>query len=184
MDKLQTQKEKREQFNKIIKLVRKDPEKGLKLFYEKYAKIIQITAQTICHSEYLANEVVNNVLIKVWKNAKKIKNIKNPEGWIYIVTANAAKDAMRSRYNLPLDAQIVSNVDFTQDIIEEQSFYYLIKDLSETEQEIIICKFVLNDTFQDIADMMHKPLATITSIYYRALSKIKNDFQEKKEKIE
>jgi len=31
---------------------------------------------------------------------------------------------------------------------------------------------------------MHKPLATITSIYYRALSKIKNDFKEKKEKVE
>ena len=58
------------------------------------------------------------------------------------------------------------------------------KTSPEIEQEIIICKFVLNDTFQDIADMMHKPLATITSIYYRALSKIKNDFQEKKEKVE
>ena len=49
-------------FNKIIKEIRIDPQKGLRLFYEKYGDLMQTTALSVCRSPSKADEVVNGVL--------------------------------------------------------------------------------------------------------------------------
>ena len=174
--------DKKKEFNKLMKAIRRDPEKGLRRFYEAYAKIITTTAKVICRSTDKTNEVVNDVLVKIWKLAETIGEVDNPEGWVYIITANTAKDAMRERYILPLDENIVSEEDQVQEIIDRHSFYWMIKDLSEIEQTVMIYKFVSLYTFQEIANELGKPLTTITSIYYRALAKIKKRVEEKIEK--
>lgn len=151
----------------------------MRRFYEVYAKIITTTAKVICRSTDKTNEVVNDVLVKIWKLAERVGEVDNPEGWVYVITANTAKDAMRERYVFPLDENIVSDDDQIQEIIDRHSFYWMIKDLSKIEQTVIIHKFVSLYTFQEIADGLEKPLTTITSIYYRALEKIKKNVEEK-----
>ena len=172
-------KDKKKEFNKLMKAIRRNPEKGLRRFYEVYAKIITTTAKVICRSTDKTNEVVNDVLVKIWKLAETVGEVDNPEGWVYIITANTAKDAMRERYVLPLDENIVSDDDQIQEIIDRHSFCWMIKDLSEMEQTVMIHKFVSLYTFQEIADGLEKPLTTITSIYYRALEKIKKNVEGK-----
>lgn len=179
MNERQNEEERKKQFKKLMKGIRRDPEKGLRRFYEVYAKIIQTTAQVICRSTDKANEVVNDVLVKIWKLAEKSEDIENPEGWVYIITVNTAKDAMRERYVFPLDENIVADKDKIQEVLDKDSFYWMIKDLSEIEQTIMIHKFVSQYTFQEIADELDKPLTTVTSIYYRALDKIKKAVEGK-----
>ena len=70
MNERQSEEERRKQFKKLMKGIRRDPEKGLRRFYEVYAKIIQTTAQVICRSADKAKEVVNDVLVKIWKLAE------------------------------------------------------------------------------------------------------------------
>lgn len=118
-------------------------------------------------------------MIKIWQNVDTLKTIENPEGWIYVITVNTAKDLMRGRYIFPLEENIVADKDQTEEIFDKESFYWMIEDLSEIEQNIMVYKFVLRFTFQEIADELNKPLTTVTSIYYRALKKVKIDFVEK-----
>ena len=177
MNERQSDAKKKKQFKKLMKLIKQEPEKGLQLFYEIYAKIILTTALVICRSMDKANEVVNDVLVKIWKLAEKHQDIDNPEGWIYVITANTAKDAIRERYIYSLHDNIVDNEDKIQEIVDKEAFNWLIKDLSEIEQTIMIHKFVLQYTFQEIATELKKPLTTVTSIYYRALDKIKRTIE-------
>lgn len=170
---------KKKEFNRLVKAIRRDPERGLRQFYEAYAKIITTTAKVICRSTDKTNEVVNDVLVKIWRLAETVGEIDNPDGWVYIITANTAKDAMREKYVFPLDENIVSNDDQIQEIIDRHSFYWMIKDLSEIEQTVMIHKFVSLYTFKEIADELGKPLTTSTSIYYRALEKIKKNVEGK-----
>ncbi len=86
---------------------------------------------------------------------------------------------MRERYVFPLDENIVADEDKIQEVLDKDSFYWMIKDLSEIEQTIMIHKFVSQHTFQEIADELGKPLTTITSIYYRALDKIRKAVEGK-----
>lgn len=179
MNERQSCEKRKKQFKKLMKVIKREPEKGLRQFYETYARIIHITAQVICRSTDKANEVVNDVLVKIWKLAQNSEDIDNPEGWIYIITANIAKDAMRERYVFPLEENMEADEDKIQEVLDRDSFYWMIKDLSEIEQTIMIHKFVLQYTFQEIADELDKPLTTVTSIYYRALDKIKKAVEGK-----
>lgn len=179
MNERQSCEKRKKQFKKLMKVIKREPEKGLRQFYETYARIIHITAQVICRSTDKANEVVNDVLVKIWKLAQNSEDIDNPEGWIYIITANTAKDAMRERYVFPLEENMEADEDKIQEVLDRDSFYWMIKNLSEIEQTIMIHKFVLQYTFQEIADELDKPLTTVTSIYYRALDKIKKAVEGK-----
>ena len=80
---------------------------------------------------------------------------------------------MNEPWNLELNEQICSSEDSFIDIEEKDSFDYLVGKLKEHEQEILILRFRVGYTFQDIADIKEKPLATITTTYYRALEKLK-----------
>ena len=87
------------------------------------------------------------------------------------MTVNCAKDKIKC------EKQYVELFDLQEDgsvgDYPEDDFYNKISTLDETEQEIMILKFVDDLTFKKIAKAMGKPLSTITSVYYRALEKLK-----------
>lgn len=163
-------------FYKLLQKMRKNPQEGMEEFYELYARKIKITAFcTLAKGRAVdrTDEVVNTVLLKVFEFAKNPEEIENPNGWISIVTRNSAVDVLKEKRFVPLNENMSAEKDPIDDFISEDAFYFLIKDLSETEQAIIIYKFVYELTFQQIADILHMPLPTVSSILYRAYEKIK-----------
>lgn len=159
-------------FNKLIKKISRKDEKSLEELYELYCKLIYTTALTVSKSSFKADEIVDDILVKIWRLANNLPNIENPEGWLYQITANCAKDKLKADkkydeiYDLfENDAQIEIN-------IEDEDFYKLISELNEVEQEIMIFKFIEDMTFEMIAKEMNKPLSSISSTYYRALDKL------------
>ncbi len=158
-------------FNRLIGKIAVKDEKALEALYDIYGKLIYVTAMTVTKSTFKADEIVDDVLVKIWKNADKLPMIKNPEGWLYSMTVNCAKDKIKC------EKQYVELFDLQEDgsvgDYPEDDFYNKISTLDETEQEIMILKFVDDLTFKKIAKAMGKPLSTITSVYYRALEKLK-----------
>ena len=96
----------KEKFNKILRLIKKDAEKGLECFYNEYGKMIYLTAKSSGCSHEKANVVVNSVLIKIWKKASQIKDIENPKAWVYTVAKNCAKDELGEVWHLELKEEI------------------------------------------------------------------------------
>ena len=158
-------------FNRLLGKIAVKDEKALEALYDIYGKLIYVTAMTVTKSTFKADEIVDDVLVKIWKNADKLPKIKNPEGWLYSITVNCAKDKIKC------EKQYVELFDLQEDgsvgDYPEDDFYNKISTLDETEQEIMILKFVDDLTFKKIAKAMGKPLSTITSVYYRALEKLK-----------
>ena len=158
-------------FNRLIGKIAVKDEKALEALYDIYGKLIYVTAMTVTKSTFKADEIVDDVLVKIWKNADKLPKIKNPEVWLYSITVNCAKDKIKC------EKQYVELFDLQEDgsvgDYPEDDFYNKISTLDETEQEIMILKFVDDLTFKKIAKAMGKPLSTITSVYYRALEKLK-----------
>ncbi|MBR2498750.1 MAG: sigma-70 family RNA polymerase sigma factor [Clostridia bacterium] len=167
----------KQKFNKILRLIRKDAQKGLECFYEEYGRMIYLTAKNTGCSDEKANVVVNTVLIKIWRKAKELSEISNPKAWICTVTKNCARDELSEVWQLELKEEICATDDDFHKVIDKNGFEYLISPLKEIERELFILKFMGGYTFQDIANSFGKPLPTITTIYYRALEKIKNFLQ-------
>lgn len=177
-----TGKTKKRKFQKLMREIRENPNVGLEKFYNTYGKIVQITARTICRSLEQADVVVNMVLVKVWQLSKEDVVIDNPEGWVYIITANTAKDALREKTFFPLHEAVADQKDEIQDLIDKDAFYSMIKGLSEKEQGLMIDKFIKKLTFREIAEEKGENINTVSAVYYRALKKVKKYLEEQNER--
>ena len=79
------------EFSELLEKINANSKDGLREFYEKYGKLIACTAAIFFKNQFLVDEIVNEVLIKIWKKSKYDCKIDNPKGWIYVITANCAK---------------------------------------------------------------------------------------------
>lgn len=163
-----------ETFHNILRKIRENEKRGMRLFYKEYGKMIYSVAYMSCHSRELADETVNDVLLKVWKMNETVAKMDNPVGWLYIVTANAARDKVRTEAAAASSEKPRASEGVSPRIDERESFFRMIGGLNEQEQQIMIYRFVSDYTFEDIARLTGKPLSTVTSAYYRALQKIKD----------
>ncbi len=166
------EREKRK-FNKIIAKIRVNPQKGLEIFYKEYGKMIYLTALAISRSTCMAEEIVGDILVKIWKLAPTIENIDNPRGWLCIITSNLVKDYFRKKKDDQLLVDVIpSKENPIEEYVSNCAFYEMIRNLSPEEQDVIICKLVWRFKFQEIAERNGQPLATVSSIYYRAIEKL------------
>ena len=173
-----TQEEKNKNFVALLEKININPRDGLKEFYDEYGKLIACTANIFFKNDFVVNEIVNDVLVKVWEKAKTVVEIDNPEGWIYVITANCAKSLLRKRRFLSLKESIVDERDRIQEFIDQDSFHFMIKDLSKIEQQIVIHRCVSQFTFEEIGRLLGKKTSTISSIFYRAMEKIKEKIKK------
>ncbi len=173
-----TQEKKTEKIGKAIEKIAQGKKDGLEDFYKIYGDMILLTAMSVCRVKDKAEEVVNTVLTKIWNLAKSLQEREVTEGWLYILTLNCAKNKLNEKKTELLSENIPSPNDFIQKMIDDDSFFFMIRCLPEAGQELMMDKFVRNMTFEEIAEEMEKPLSTVTSMYYRALTKIKENFKK------
>ena len=161
------------QFNILLKKISQDEKQALDDFYTEYGKLIYSIAMSVSKSPYLADEIVNDVLTKIWLSSKSLKNIDRPIGWLYTVAKHCAIDRVKKEkqtyeiFDMPQDDR---NID---ELVTADSFYFYISRLSEEEQQIFILHFIQNLPFKMIAKEISRPLSTVTSIYYRAIEKVR-----------
>ncbi|MDE6411339.1 MAG: sigma-70 family RNA polymerase sigma factor [Clostridia bacterium] len=167
-------KEEIKEFNHLIRKISLGDSNALEQFYKIYGRLIYISAFTITKSPYLADEVTDDILLKVWLNAKKLKKIKNVKGWLYTITVNCAKDKLRSESQASISVGKEIHNPF-EELMDKDEFLYDIACLNETEQKIVVFRLVEDMTFNDIAKIFKIPLSSVTSNYYRSLEKIKSN---------
>ena len=168
----------KEEFNKLLKKIGQKNKRALKILYDMYGKLIYFSALSVCKSSSISDEIVNDVLFKIWQLAGTTKlEIENPEGWIYKISVNLAKNRLE-RNVLPIDENIVYNKNEIAYIIEEDAFYSYISDLTEEEQAILVARFMQDMKFEDIANMLELPVSSLTTKYYRTLKKIKKRIEK------
>ena len=166
------------EFNNLIKKIADKDKVALEDLYKEYGRLIYSSAFAIVKSNHLADEIVDDVLFKIWQLSPKMNFIKNARGWLYRVTVNSAKDRLKTEHTFDelFDMSTCQLVINTEE--NNFDFYIHIAKLNVVEQQILIFKFVEDLSFKQISKEIGKPLSTITSIYYRALEKLKNnDFE-------
>lgn len=168
------------EFRNLISRIADKDKKALEEFYGLYGRLIQSAALATAKDTFMSDEVVNDILLKVWQQAPSIKGIKRPRSWIYTITANHAKNLLKKtkEYIEIFDIDIPVSVKEVDEIHEESAFIYRLKNLNENEKQIMIFRFVEDMTFKEIAYEMKEPLGNITVTYYRALEKIRKTLSE------
>lgn len=164
-------------FNGLIGEIAGGRRGALEEFYRHYGRFIYIAAKSIVNLPETVDEIIDDVLVKIWNNAPKLSPVKNPLGWIYTVTVNCAKDRLKANKTYDNIFEIAAEDNGIAAIENDDSFASLLAALDDDERQIILLHIAEDCSFKEIARQSGRPLSTVTSVYYRALAKIKGNLQ-------
>lgn len=167
-------KEDARSFNALLKRIAAKERGALEEFYNLYGKFIFISVKTVTGTLHIVDEIVDDVLVKLWNGAGGMSAVANPLGWLYTVAVNCAKDRLRTAAMYEDIYDIAVEDSGIADVENGDSFHSLLAPLDEDERAIIILHIAEGLPFKDIAAELLRPLSSVTSAYYRALEKIKN----------
>ena len=111
-------------------------------------------------------------MIKIWNNAPKIKNVKNPNGLVYCITKNFCLNMLKKKKAHALPDSIANTVAHKTNCIQIEEaniqFKQMISCLNEKEQQIVILKIMVGYTFKEIAKEMKIKQNSVVKNYYKS----------------
>lgn len=167
----------------IVSLLQEGDKRAIPIIYENYSGSLFGVINKIIKDEEMAQDVLQETFIKVWRYSKKYDPSKAKLfTWLYRIARNTAIDKLRS-HNLKFEKEIqisdsnvykISTLGLNQDTIDLQKH---VATLDLKYQTVIKALFFEGMTQQEASEELDIPLGTIKSrlkIGLRELKKIYN----------
>ncbi|MEN1785079.1 MAG: sigma-70 family RNA polymerase sigma factor [Bacteroidota bacterium] len=167
----------------IVELLKERDEKAISLLYDHYADTLYGVAHKVLKDEALAQDVVQESFIKIWKKSDSYDPSKAKLfTWLFRITRNTAIDKLRSLGNKnEKEIQIdVSDVYHLGEQHIRPEFLDIKKNLNHIEPKyrlVLEALFFEGLTQQEASEELNIPLGTIKSrlkIGLREMRKIYN----------
>lgn len=175
---------------KLIQLYIKGDEKSLEILIGRYLKMIYSFVYKNVGSQAEAEDITQEVFVKVWKNIKKFDQKKSFKPWVYQIAKNTSIDFLRKRKIIPFSKfenekgqnMLVDNMPATPDnLLENLSDKNVLagamQGLSEKEQKIINMRHRDGMSFKEIAEVLQESINTVKSRYRRTLANLKKNIR-------
>ena len=138
-----------------------------------------------------AEDITQEVFIKVWKNIKKYKKEQNFKTWVFSIAKNSTIDFLRKKKAInfsDLDS-VVNEPDFDfsetisdtnllpDEVLEKlqdsELLNNLVNKLSFQYKTILLLHYQEEMTFDEIGKVLNKPLNTVKSYHRRAILELR-----------
>lgn len=163
------------ELHEIFDKMRKDDKKSYEELYKKYYKLVNNIAFSILKNKENAEDISQNVFIKIG-NLKKEKLPNSYEAsWLYTVTKNECISLFRkTKETLTIEDIKNENLeDEIEGIIQKNSYEKLMENLEKIEKQIIFLKVEAGYSFKEIARLLKMPIGTVQWKYYKSLHALK-----------
>ncbi len=146
-------------------------------------------AYSILKNKDTAHDVVQECLVKIWKNRMKLPEINNIESWAMRITRNQCYDWVKvNRFNLQSDTDIgrddivgTGSSATDEDTLMKDRMQWLaqiIKSLTPKQKEIYHLREVEEMTYQDIAEILSLSLSDVKVTLMRTRERIRTTIEK------
>ncbi len=130
-----------------------------------------------------ADDIVQEVFIKVWNKRSSLRKDQSPKAYIYQIARNATVDFFRKKR-----VEVFSSFDQDETVFEDtleseelqpdeefekaetvEEVRKLLEQLPPKYREVVVLHVHQEQTFQEISDLTGVPMNTVKSVYRRAL---------------
>ncbi|AWH73147.1 RNA polymerase subunit sigma-70 [Dokdonia sp. Dokd-P16] len=153
----------------IVELLKAGDERAIGLLYDNYADALYGVAIKVTHDEELAQDVLQESFVKIWKNAHKYDADKaRLFTWLFRVVQNTAIDKVRSRKR-KMNKEVQTNdsnvyhVQSTSLAIEHMDIQEHANGLEDKYRVVIDALFFQGMTQQEASEELNIPLGTVKS---------------------
>lgn len=178
------------QDKKLIQQYLKGDEKALELLVEKYSRPIYSFVYKNTGSAVDAQDITQEIFLKVWKNIKKFDQKKSFKPWLFQIAKNASIDFLRKRKTIPFSRfenengqnmlvdSIESNpVNLIGTLSDQRTLAMAMQTLSQKEQKIITLRHSYGLSFKEIAETFEESINTVKSRYRRTLDALRKNIR-------
>ena len=128
-----------------------------------------------------AEDIIQELLIKIWQKKDHFEQIENKEAWCMTVTRNMCIDKLRGRKQSSADISdygFLSDGSATPDIAAEQKdslskVMKIVNELPENQREIIHLRDIEGYTYKEISDLTGMSEDQVKVNLFRARQKLK-----------
>lgn len=156
---------------RLIALVATQDRGAFHLLYEQYANAVYRYALSILRKPHLAEEVLQETMMAVWKGAKHFKGRSKVMTWILGITRNQAHSLLRKEsrgLRLPDTDPSAGTYDPTQSLHVDLCVQDALETLLPIHREVMHLVFYENLSMREIADLLGIPEGTVKSRMHHA----------------
>lgn len=146
-------------------------------------------ALSILKDPGVAHDVVQDCLVKIWQNRKKLPEIKSIDSWVMRITRNQCYDWVKvNRYSLTAERNIErddlglhESVQADQETLANDQEGWLdrvLQTLPQKQKEIYHLREVEELTYQEIAEVLSLNLGEVKINLFRTREKIRETFKK------
>lgn len=157
--------------------------------YDQYSNIVGGIAKSYLNVDDV-EDIVQEVFFRVYKGAKKFRGNSTFSTWLYRITVNACKDMLKKykrrseklvdfeeeEQSLQFETQPVEqDIESKMDIdLEIEQFREALSQLSEEDRLYITLRDIEELDYQQISEIVEKPLGTVKSRIHYARKRIQS----------
>lgn len=180
-------------FNECMERIKNGDQNGLRDIYNAYLSYIYSVIYTIVQSKENAEDITSDFFIKLWSIADNYKPGNGHKGYLATIARNMAIDYLRKHKKELLIAEFESADEDTEGglgaekvgnianqeksvediVVGDMNLKEALAMLKPKEREIINMKIMGDMTFQEIADILGRPIGTVTWQYREAINKLR-----------
>lgn len=157
----------------LLRRITRGDEDAFTAFYQETNKDIFAFALSILNNYYDAEDVMQEVFMKVKLQAGICSGFENANGWIIKVTKNTALDFIRKKKRCVIDEELAKGSIHTGDdgTVSDFSIFIseLFNELKEEERQIVVLHLISDMTHRAIAKALDLPLTTVKWRYRKAI---------------
>jgi len=176
----------------LIQRYLKGDEKSLEFLIARYLKPIYSFVYKNVGNTSEAEDITQEVFIKIWKNIKKFDQNKNFKPWIFQIAKNTSIDFLRKKKSIPFskfenekgqNVLLENMADEPSNLVGNLSDKGVLAEaslgLNDKEQKIIKLRHTQGMSFKEIADVFEESINTVKSRYRRAIANMRKNIEKK-----
>ncbi len=183
----------------LVKAAKKGDQEAFSELVEKYSHQVFALCIKILNDYGEAEDLTQEVFLKVYKNIKKFKGKSKFSTWLYQITLNAAINRvnyLKKRHHYDISSINVTSVrggdeDYgidladpsrtsEDDVIGKETYQIILKAINELPEEfrvVILLRDVEEKSYQEIAEILNVPEGTVKSRIHRAREILKKKLE-------
>lgn len=155
---------------------------SLELLIKRYLKYIYNFAYKNVGDQASAEDITQEVFIKVWKNIRKFDQKKNFKSWIFQIAKNTTIDFLRKKKTIPfsrfenekgqnilVESIVAKPLNLLEIFDDKRTLAVAMSGLMSKDQELINLKHNSGMSFKEIAEVFQESINTVKSRYHRII---------------
>ncbi|MFA6322503.1 MAG: sigma-70 family RNA polymerase sigma factor [Candidatus Buchananbacteria bacterium] len=177
----------------LIGLALANNDEALKVLFARYLNLVYSVIRNYVQEPEEADDLSQEVFIKVWRNLNKFNLEKKFSTWIFEIAKNTALDYLKKKRAIPFsNFESLEGKNWLMESLADDSYHPLetadtkiltaqiqeaVNQLNQSYQETLSLYHQRELTFQEISTIKNESINTVKSRYRRAVNQIKKSLK-------